>query len=249
MKKKFSKSIFSKPHGFTLIELLVVVAIIAILAAMLLPALSKAREKARMATCMNNLKQLGTALNMYILDYDEWVPPGRDSNATTSGGDPGHYPKGSPAWNALLIPYVKQGATWVQVRKSFICPSIRAQSTSSWYAYGYRAYPPFLYSSTTPYASNSWYRCVKLSKIGISYGENVSNFWIILDTAWFRTGGPFQYYLFPWYDSSSGGGCVYAHLRHLGQCNVLFLDGHVESKNKEGMKALIQGTSYDWIVQ
>jgi len=71
---KKGKKKMKKQKKFTLIELLVVIAIIAILASMLLPALNKAREKAKTTLCINNQKQLSTILMMYACDFNEWLP-------------------------------------------------------------------------------------------------------------------------------------------------------------------------------
>src|SRR6266704_6401772 len=81
--KLWRNSMRTKNTAFTLIELLVVIAIIAILAAILFPVFAQAREKARGASCLSNLKQMGLAWMMYAQDYDEQFPfadPGGGAN-------------------------------------------------------------------------------------------------------------------------------------------------------------------------
>jgi prepilin-type N-terminal cleavage/methylation domain-containing protein/prepilin-type processing-associated H-X9-DG protein len=106
-----------KRRGFTLIELLVVIAIIAILAAILFPVFAQAREKARQATCLSNLRQIGTALMMYTQDYDEILPtqsqgsPGRTDNAVLNYADPTH-PNWRVNWIWAVQPYARNWQLW-----------------------------------------------------------------------------------------------------------------------------------------
>ncbi|HEU4753118.1 MAG TPA: DUF1559 domain-containing protein [Armatimonadota bacterium] len=104
-------------RGFTLIELLVVIAIIAILAAILFPVFAQAREAARKATCQSNLKQVGSALMMYIQDYDEMFPqPGGGGYGSygqffitppTADGNPNPSLARLANWANVIQPYTK----------------------------------------------------------------------------------------------------------------------------------------------
>jgi prepilin-type N-terminal cleavage/methylation domain-containing protein len=108
--------------GFTLIELLVVVAIITILGALLLPALSKARERARRASCINNLKQIGLAMKMYANDFDGEYPAGRVPDRNVWGG----YPICS--YNRLfgiIMSGERVSPSYLNDPGIFICPSDR----------------------------------------------------------------------------------------------------------------------------
>jgi prepilin-type N-terminal cleavage/methylation domain-containing protein len=114
-----------RTRGFTLIELLVVIAIIAILGAILFPVFSRVREKARATACLSNCKQLGTAVLMYVQDYDEVYPVygyNPENRMLVSNFD-GGFKRTVVAWPSQIQPYIKNWGV-------FVCPSDTAPSYS-----------------------------------------------------------------------------------------------------------------------
>ena len=209
-------------RGFTLIELLVVVAIIAILAAMLFPALQRARESAVATSCMNNAKQIGAAYHVYVSEYTGFIPIWQSiywyGEPNGSGGL--DYPAWNTGtnnyyWNVMLKPYVGEEPQYKRLERLqeggvYFCPALDSKLRTA----AYSNYGMFQYGF-----GGRWHKEVrKITQI-----KKASQKIVVGDSRWGDSKPTEGNVRIAWFGTWTG-------FRHPGErANFLYVDSHVEA--------------------